>query len=70
MSTEPQALRITFSVNEYDENGGRTGQGVYLHIGPVRVHVGTVANVRNLAKQLEDIASEIEDPDAFFARSQ
>jgi hypothetical protein len=61
-------VQISFSINEYDQDGDVTGEGIYLHIGPVRVRVGsTVDELRALAKQLEDIAREIEDPDAFYA---
>lgn len=60
--------RITFSVNDYDKDGDVSEQGIYLHIGPFRVRAGTaVADVRAIAKQLEKIASEIEDAGAFYA---
>lgn len=61
-------FRITFSVNDYDRDGDVTDQGIYLHIGPVRIRAGgTVADLREIAKQIEDCASEIEDPESFHA---
>lgn len=60
--------RILFTKNEYDDDGNISQEGVFLHIGPVRIFVGSAANVREIARSLIAIADEVEDPDKYFER--
>jgi hypothetical protein len=55
-------MKISFSINQYDSDGDIFDEGVYLYLGDtVIIKVKNVAEVEEMSKQLETVASEIRE---------
>lgn len=52
--------KILFSVNEYDKDGDLVTEGVFLHIGDVRIKTGdSLADFDAFAEQLRAMRQEV-----------
>ena len=53
---------ITFSVNDYDEDGHLMDRGVYFHLGDTRIKMcGTIEEFTDIVSQVNKIQEELED---------
>ena len=54
-------MRVCFTVNEYDQDGGLVERGIYLHFGDTRIRVGDLSELRQVAKTLSTMVAEIQE---------
>lgn len=59
MAVEYEHGRVMASLHEYDEDGDQTKTGMFLHFGPVRVHVAKdLAEFQAFQRKLKKIEDE------------
>lgn len=57
-----QTKDIMFSVNDYDQDGDVTNEGIFLHFGGTRVKAAeSLADFRAIVGHMESMVREIEE---------